>query len=445
MKAPLRTLIALAGLVAFMALVGAGETTRGLERPEGLIGAGASLGLLLIGSWLAGRLMGAASLPRITGFLAFGMLVGPSLLGIVREEQLPYLRLVNDLATALIGLIAGGEIRMDFLLSRLKTVVAVGVGQVIFMFGAVALAALPLTGALGVGEDATRAQLICAVVLIATISTASSPAVAIAMIAELRARSDFPKTSLAIVVFKDLLLVVLFTIVITLTSRALLGESDGSPAKDLAVHLGGSLAAGGVAGAILALYAHRVGAAMGVVIPLACFGIALVSEALHLEPLLVALAAGLLMRNVWPEETEELFETIEELSLPVYCVFFAVAGARVPLAPLVGTVGLTAAALALVRAGAIWAGSWAGAALAGADAHTRRWVWTASVPQAAVTLALAGIVAETFAGEPFAQPIFSVVLAMIAIELVVGPILVKRAFLSAPDGAAADSGEEDKP
>jgi Kef-type K+ transport system membrane component KefB len=194
-------------------------------------------------------------------------------------------------------------------------------------------------------------------------------------------------------------------------------------------HLGGSIVGGVVVGLLMSVYVRAGGGGMPIVLVLSAFGIALASEALGLETLLVGLTAGLLMANVYSERTHPLFETIEELSMPVYVLFFAVAGAKIEPAAL-GAVWPAMLMLVGARLTAIWASATAGAKLGGVEKPASDWIWTAFIPQAGVSLALAIVVRDriTEVSPELADKVFGLLLASIACNELMGPVLLKFGF-----------------
>ena len=94
-----------------------------LQIPPGLHYAALSMGLLVMGGFLAGELAASIALPRVTAYLFFGIAVGPSLAAwlpkgfptLVPQVELNYLEFVQALAVSLIGLIAGSELKIPFL------------------------------------------------------------------------------------------------------------------------------------------------------------------------------------------------------------------------------------------------------------------------------------------------------------------------------------------
>lgn len=456
-----------------------------LTPPTGLENAAAGAGLLLLGAWFLGILLKSLGLPRITGFLLFGLAVGPSAGGLISKIELDYLRLVNDLAIALIALTAGGEIKISFVKRYARVILSVLSLQtllVMLLTGTGAwfmVRALDESGVLG-----GTSEVLLALVL-ASIGVASSPAVAIALITELGARGPLAQTVLAVTVCKDFILVVLFSILIAMASASIGGgESGGDPPPEggsppaaaeaaegdaangadeadagessgseppvvaegggslplyLLQHLGGAILLGAVVGIGLAWYVQVVGGALPIVMTLTCFGIALVSERLHFEPLLVALTAGMLMENVWQARSAAIFETLERLSLPVYCVFFAVAGSKMDLGVLAASWGWTLVFLG-TRAVSVIGGTWLGAVAAGSDATTRRWLWSGFVSQAGVAVALAHVVDRTFGDLGFSDALFNVLIVSIALNELVGPLMLKVGLVRAGETAAQTAG-----
>ncbi|MCA9293252.1 MAG: cation:proton antiporter [Phycisphaerales bacterium] len=414
------------------------------------------LGLMLLGAWLTGKLAQLAKLSKITGYILFGIVIGPHFFAalnldfaVIGKDELRYLKLANNLAIALIALSAGGEIDLRFVRQSLKMIGCIVGSQVVVVVGLVGgamVAVFHFMPELGVAPG----HAIAIAIVVAVIATASSPAVVIALVEEVRARGAFTQAVLTVTVCKDLILVVLFAIAMAVAG-AMLGVDTGgehSLAAHLVMHLGGSLAIGAVFGLALAAYVHFIGAHLALVLIGASFGLALIGARLNLEPLLAALAAGVLMRNVYPSQTAPLFETVRELSVPVYAVFFAVAGCKTdPVA--FATVWPAVAALVIVRGLAVVLGTWAGAKVARVDAVTQRWGWTAFISQAGVSLALAYLLTHDFEsvlrpeeGAAGPVPLEMVLISAIAIHELVGPILFKVGLGRSGDAGREDAGPE---
>ncbi len=309
-----------------------------------------------------------------------------------------------------------------------------------------------------------------------------------ALLSETKADGPMARTALSVTVCKDLLLIIVFAITLTLASAAAnnakqnaaetlsldppptlqdAAESDeiteqevllaqeiaediqsgelqagsnqqSSIANKLTRQLGGSILAGILVGGLLALYVRKVNSYLPIVLVLGSFAVALISKELGLKTLIVGLTAGLVMSNLFRTVTEDVFHTIEELSVPVYALFFAVAGTKVDPSVL-GGVWVFVVLLVTLRLGAIWAGTGLGCKVSGMEPPASRWIWTAFVPQAGVSLALAIVVNEQFSDFSFAEKVFNILLSSIAINELVGPILFKLGIVRSGEDRSKES------
>ena len=150
-----------------------------------------------------------------------------------------------------------------------------------------------------------------------------------------------------------------------------------------------------------------------------CFAIWQSAMVLHLETLLVALTAGFWVENFSKADGEDLIKAIERLSLPVYALFFAAAGAKVNLEVL-ASLWYFALLLVVTRGFCVWLGTTLGARWARAEPVVVRHAWLGFISQAGVTLALSTIVARAF--PTWGVDIQAMIIAMIAIHELIGPI-----------------------
>ncbi|MFU8829049.1 MAG: cation:proton antiporter, partial [Phycisphaerales bacterium] len=174
----------------------------------------------------------------------------------------------------------------------------------------------------------------------------------------------------------------------------------------------------------------RVGAYLPIILIFGSLAVALISKELGLKPLVVGLTAGLAMSNVFHTIAHDFFKGVEELTVPVYALFFALAGAKVNPS-LLGDVWIFVLLLVVIRAFGVWGGTTLGAKLSKVEQPAGRWIWTAMLPQAGISLALATLVNEQFSGFTFADKVFNILLSSIAINELIGPILFKLGLVRA--------------
>src|SRR5688572_10814330 len=93
--------------------------------PETATGSAAialALGFALMGASVTGDALRRFHLPRITGYLLFGLVVGPYLGNLITESMAGQLQMVTGIATTLIAFIAGLTLSVERLGSRLGAI-----------------------------------------------------------------------------------------------------------------------------------------------------------------------------------------------------------------------------------------------------------------------------------------------------------------------------------
>ncbi len=384
------------------------------------------LGFALIAAYLLGAAAERVRLPRLSGYLLFGLLCGPFLLNLITSSMARDLQVVNGFALALIALVAGLELNVGRLRTYLRDVllvvgtVMVGTWGVLTVVLWLAWPWLPL-GDVGGGLPRLAAALITAALV-----TSFSPTVTIAVIAESRSRGPLSELIMAVVVMADLLLILGFALALQFGRSTMSSvPTDVGLGVQLSWEIFGSLAFGAIVGAAFAAYLRVVGREITLALLAVCALLAVVAPLVHFEIILAALAAGLVVENVAPPEGDNLRIAIERGALPVLIVFFAAAGVSLQLDVLavVGPTALLVAAarFALIRGITAWVVR--GAALAETPV---RLVWMGLISQAGVTLGLATIVATEFPG--WGAQVRTLIVALTGLHILIGPILLKAAL-----------------
>ena len=394
-----------------------------------------ALGFALIAAALTGELLERMHLPRVTGYLLFGMICGPYLGNIITRPMARDLQFINGLAVVLIAFIAGLEMNYHRLRPRLRAMAQMGGVTLALMYVGLFAAFWLGWPMLGIAPELEGLQRFSVVALLTTVVASFSPTVTLALVAESRASGPLSELTLTLVIVADLILILMFTLMMQLVRYAFGGTHDVGLFVSLSWEIFGSFAFGACVGAVFALYLRHVGKEVPVALIGVCALMAGAGQRLHLEPLLAALAAGLVVENIATTPGERLKEAVERGALPVLVVFFAAAGAALQL-DAVATIGSVAVVVAGVRMLAIWATTRAGAAYAGIDQQTGGLVWMGLVSQAGVTLGLTLIVAAEF--PTWGRTMHTLIVALIALHQLIGPVLFRAAL-----GRAGEIGRTD--
>lgn len=389
-------------------------------------------GFVLLTAYVAGRASSRFNLPRLTGYLLLGILIGPRALNLITYEMSEGLLFINGLTISLIALSAGGELKMEWLRGRFKEIATVSV-----VGAAVVFLSLFLTVFLAMNwlPFETRNSLAIRL-LISTIfgifAMANSPMVVIALINETENRGPMAQTVLGVTIVRDVMVIVLFSLVLTL-AEALGGAETVTMGEFLLMigrEIGGAIAIGLVLGGGLVLCTRYFWREMSLVVVVFCFFMAHLGTSLHVDPLLMGLTAGFFVENIARQRGPELIEGIERCSLPLYCLFFALAGVSLDIYAL-AELWPVALLLAAVRCFGLWVGTSLGGRIAGVDPKVNRYGWLGFIANAGVLLAMGSIVARTF--PEWGDVTQTLVIALIGINLLVGPIAFRYALATAQE------------
>ncbi len=422
----MRRLAALALTVAAMLWV----REFGATAAAGSAGTALALGFTLLGAWVTGDVLRRFNVPRLTGYLLFGIVVGPYLGNLITEAMAGQLQVITGVATTLIALIAGLTLNLERLGRRLLSIAYMtGVMLAVAMIGlfAIAWVAWPW---LPVAPESTGLAKLAVIVLLVAMVVSFSPTMTAAVITETGARGRLTDTVLAIVVLADLAILVLFSVFMQFARFAFQdGTDDGIDILvRFAWEIGGAVAFGVLVGALFALYMRYVGREITIVLFAVCGVLSQVGTMQQFEPLLAAVAAGLVIENLAIAQGDTLRTAVQRGAPPVLIVFFVAVGASLQLDAL-ATVGVAAIGLSIVRVGLIRFGSVAGMRVSGVEPAVGKHAWTGLISQAGITLGFAAVVATEFPG--WGNQVQLLLVGSLAIHELVGPILFRHGLTRA--------------
>lgn len=410
--------LALTGLMRALGTFNAAEQSSG--------GVSLALGYLLLCAYFVGGLFKRVGLPKLTGYIATGIVVGPSVLGLVGTPILESSRIINGVAVALIALTAGSELEYRAMRPLFRSIREISLYGVLGTAFLLSCAVYLVRGMLPFMQELGTLEAMAVALVLGVVMVAQSPAVVVALRDEMEAEGPVASTVLGVVVIADLVVILLFALSSSLAKAVLGGGLDMlQTARALAWELLGSLVAGAVIGYLLGLYLRKVRGGAELFVLLLAFVIAEVGQRLHFDPLLVALAAGIFVRNL-TSVGDELHRHIEAPALPVYILFFAAAGANLHLDVLL-VVGGPAVLFVLVRGAGLLTGAAVGARRAGAPPSVQRYAGCGLLPQAGLALALSMLFGKTF--PEFGAEAAALTLGVVAINELVAPAVYRHALV----------------
>ncbi len=422
----------------------------------------AAIGFVVLAAFAIAELGGRMSLPKVTGYIISGVVLGPYAGDVLSQAVVGEMNMFGTLALGLIATTAGLELELKGLAKLTRTLAATVSLKVVLC--AVLVGGSVVVMGLGtnlIGLD-SGAQVYGLAMLLAALAIGTSPAIALAVASEGNAKGRLTELVLGAAVAKDVIVVIAFNIAL---ATALAMSTGGELSIDVIVHvgeeLGTSVIAGVLLGGLLIAYLRFVKTEMLLFVTATVLVVAETSVFLKaefhivLELLLVFIVAGMMVRNLAPKYEHDLLDPLKTVSLPVFIVFFTNAGAKIDLG---ATWSVLPAALVVcgARAVAYFVSARVGGRVGKEEPPVQRLAWLGYLPQAGVALTLVALAMGRFAElqglapeaqasvDQLASVVGSLSIAVVAINLLVGPITLRVALRKAGE-IGTPAPVEDKP
>jgi Kef-type K+ transport system membrane component KefB len=382
-----------------------------------------ALGCVTLAAFVAGTIAQRFRIPRIVGYLAAGYVAGPAWFRLIHTDELQVLGPISTGALALIAFAVGSELTLDALRgARRQTVLRIAGAAVIVPFLAVTFVVLTVSPWFPLTAHQPFRDAVVVALALGAVAAVSAPTQIWAVITDGDASGPVSRTTLDASVVQDLIAVLLVTTLLALAVR--LG-SRGAVRPGVAAHsvliLLGSIVAGIMVGLAVAQYLRVIHGRLAWVLVAAAFIMAQAVRLLGLDAVLIALAAGCTLRQAAPQASERLRDELKRCAIPVYVVFFALAGSSLQLGVLddlwpwvLLLAGLRAVGL---RGGLRWAGRHPGGAVA---ADWGSYGWLGFVSQGGLAFTLAAMLGRAFT--EWNVTMESLIVAMIGVHQLAGPI-----------------------
>lgn len=399
----------------------------------------AAFAIVAMAAKQVGNLFARLKLPKITGYLFTGLITGPFVLNLIPEEAVEHLLFIDEFSLAFIAFAAGSELYLPELKGRFKSIGWVTGGLVIFTFILGGSVVYLLADNIPFMSELRVTDRVAVAILAAAILVARSPASAIAIINEVRAKGPFTQIALGVTVIMDVIVIVIFAISSSVADALLTEVSfDASFVTLLLIELTLAGALGYLFSQILrVIIAVRLAEYLKIALVLFTgFAVFVLSTSIRsysheflpfevlVEPLLVCLVASFTLNNFSPHR-KEFGQILHRVGPYVYIVFFTLTGDSLRLDVFLATWPI-ALALFTTRVVAVAIGSFTGGMIAGDPMQHNRLKWMGFITQAGVAVGLAKEVSVEFPewGTAFATMIISVVV----LNETVGPLFFKYAL-----------------
>lgn len=390
-----------------------------------------SAGVLLMGfvfSWITKII----KLPRVTGYIIAGIILGPSVFQIFSDKSLEQLNFIPQLALGIIALIIGADLSFKLLRKLGFRLILITLLQTLGAFALVLIFLLVFKMPLG------------AALPLAAIATATAPAATVAVIKEYRARGPLTEAILAVVALDDAIAIVLFGLILTLDVKHLssFGETAIKSLSTSFFEILMALAVGLVLGLIANLLVRatkEISDGLIILLGMVLLGIGIAHVA-HISPLLTNMFLGMTLINISSRHSD-IMAGLERITPPVYCIFFVLAGAHLNLR-IFATFGISlliwGGLFVMMRIIGKVVGAYFGATFSGASDAIRKYLGLALIPQAGVAIGLSLLISQASGYFEFRSIILNITLISVAFNEIIGPVCTKFALFRAKEAQVVD-------
>ena len=371
----------------------------------------------------------ALKLPNVTAFLVAGLLIGPSVLGIIKKEQTESLTIISQAALGFIAFSIGSEFKLAHLKQIGKAPLTITIVQgvataVLLDVGLIAL------GFLIPGFFGDRFLIVPMSLMMGAIGLATAPAATLMVIRQYKADGPVTRMLLPVVAMDDALGLMVFSLSSSIASAVMGGQATVVSMLLVPLYeIVGSLVLGivlGFAATFAARFFRSRGNKLALTIAAVFAGVGLCVP-LGFSSLLVCMMIGAVVVNFCPEQ-RTIMEQTDRLTPPLFLLFFVLSGAELDLSVL-PAVGLLGIAYILLRSIGKWFGAMLGATVVHSEDTVRKYLGLTLLPQAGVAIGMAQLTVARF--PQFGSKVNAVVLAATLVYELFGPVITKIALTKA--------------
>ncbi|NLM96965.1 MAG: cation:proton antiporter [Halanaerobiaceae bacterium] len=368
------------------------------------------------------KVLSKFKLPKVTGYLIGGLIIGPSLLGIIPGELVGDLRIISDMALAFIAYNIGSEFNFIQLKKMGRNIITITLFQTLATMFFVTIAIAVISG-----------QPFSFSLVLGAISAATAPAATVMVIRQYRAKGEVVDTLLPVVALDDAICIIAFGIAASV-ARALLGKAGTISFSNMFViplmEVAGALVLGLLMGIFLILLIRKIHGEtelMSLVIAVV-LATAAVSIRFNLSSLLSCMMLGATLVNTIPN-FKRAFTITDRFTPALYVAFFTASGVELNLSVL-KAIGLVGIVYIVSRGIGKLSGSYLGAKMSRASANVHKYLGFTLLPQAGVAIGLS-MVAKGILPDPYGEQVRTIVLAGTMVFELIGPVITKYALIKA--------------
>ncbi len=380
------------------------------------------IGIAIFGGTVGARVFHLLNIPRIVGYVAIGILLGP-LLGTISPKTIRDLEPFNMFALGIIGFLIGGELKRDIFVKFGRQVMVILLFEGLVAFMLVGTLSFAITWYFSDWKTGLAVG-----VVFGAICAATDPASTMSVLWEYKSRGPLTAMLTAIVALDDALALILYAVCISVAGVVIGHQETGFFGALLSsfYEIFGSLLIGIVAGIVLNWILKRTDEPERVLIfsissALLIIGVAITRE---LDVIISSMALGVMLTNIGSRKVLSSFKLVHRFSAPIYVLFFVLVGARLRITNGGMQVIVLTAAYIIGSVVGKTTGAWWGAVHSKSVPTIRKYLGFCLYQQGTIAIALLLMASSRFEGQ-LKDIMLSVIIAGVFVLQLVGPVFVK--------------------
>ncbi len=375
-----------------------------------------ALAIIMFAGFLMTRLTKLLKLPNVTGYIIAGILIGPSVFGLVSKGFISNMGFVSDIALAFIAFDVGKFFKKEMLKKTSCRIFLITFFEAL-LSGALVTLLLKIVFKLPLSFS----------FLLGAIATATSPASIMMTINQYHARGDFVNTLLQVITLNNVICLFVFSIttsIITANSGTLNVFTILMPI----IYNFIVIIIGFLCGLLLgSLLRHRSKDNRLIIAVAMLLGLAGICTIFNISPLLSCMVFGATYINF--KKDNELYKQLNNFTPPIMSLFFVLSGMSLNFSAL-KTAGLIGISFFLLRFLGKYIGAYLGSMIARKDQKTRKYLGLALLPQAGVAIGLA-FLGVRMLPEGLGNMLLTIVLSSSVLFELIGPACAKMSLFCA--------------
>ncbi|MBK3333281.1 sodium:proton antiporter [Persephonella atlantica] len=389
------------------------------------------IGLILVVGYLFGNLANLFKLPRVSGYIAAGVLMSPSLLNIIDQDFLDKSSIITHASLSIITFLIGSSLAWEKVKKLGKTIafITLGEAEIAFLFVILAMGMyLFFTGNLDIK------MLIALSLVFGALASPTDPTATLAVIHEYRAKGVLTTTVLGVAALDDATGIINFVLGYSVATSLISGEELEilSVFKDISFQIGGAVFLGFFMGYLmhfLGRFAEERKEIVTVTVGILFLTFS-IAHAVGVDELLSTMTTGITLVNV-DRENEKFKEPLENyIEDVIFTAFFVVGSAFLNLKVLMQYLPMVAVFVASRFAGK-FTGVYIGGHLSHAPEKVKKYLALSLFPQGGIVIGLALLAYQNPEFRDVGVILVNIVIGATAIHEFLGPVFSEIALKKA--------------